>query len=322
VYDKLAGHILGHIHQEYPIWTAQVLESAADLSLPRQRHPVFFGSFDWHSSVHSHWALVATLDKLEDAALAERVRATLDKSFTPELLAAEAKWWANPGPPHYERPYGYAWLFILAAELRAKNYSDWSAALQPLEAAIAKLAADWLHALWLPTRGGMHSQTAWGLWQTIEASGNPELAALAREKTQVCFGADREAPVLYELDQTSFFSASLNEAAAMAAALDGDAYREWLRGFLPGLFDPAAPQLPPVPQPRDASDPMEGHTVGLPLTRALAYRRIASGCPEIATRAMELAEREAADGLSRLHLDDYSTGHWTGSFAIAWLLGA
>ena len=30
----------------------------ADRSLPRERTPVFYGSYDWHSNVHSTWALV------------------------------------------------------------------------------------------------------------------------------------------------------------------------------------------------------------------------------------------------------------------------
>ncbi|MDR1431484.1 MAG: DUF2891 domain-containing protein, partial [Propionibacteriaceae bacterium] len=324
---QLAEHILTHLHNEYPVWNAQVLGGAAELSLPRARHPVFFGSFDWHSSVHSHWSLVATLDQLEAPGLAGRVRAALDESFKPEQVAGEVAYWRNFAPMNYERPYGAAWLLRLDAELAAKSeppYDAWRRALEPLVGVFKVRIATWLRWLQVPNRTGIHSQTAWGLWQTIVwADGAREsvIADLAREKALACYADDRDAPVRYEKDQDSFFSPILNEAALMSLALGPQAYLAWLRGFLPSLFDANAPHLPEVHDSADSADPMEGHTVGLPLTRALAYRQIAAGCPEAAQQAARLASGEAARGLKRLRLEDYATGHWTASFAIAWLLG-
>src|SRR5262249_3595258 len=46
------------IQKEYPNHPADVLNGPADVKSPRAVHPAFFGSFDWHSSVHGHWMLV------------------------------------------------------------------------------------------------------------------------------------------------------------------------------------------------------------------------------------------------------------------------
>lgn len=54
---------LGHVGREYPNKLGQVLSDDADLAPPRQLHPIFHGSFDWHSCVHGHW-LLATLLRL------------------------------------------------------------------------------------------------------------------------------------------------------------------------------------------------------------------------------------------------------------------
>src|ERR1700693_2203563 len=49
------------LQKEYPNKPGEVLNSAADVQGPRAMHPAFYGSFDWHSSVHGHWLLVRVL---------------------------------------------------------------------------------------------------------------------------------------------------------------------------------------------------------------------------------------------------------------------
>ena len=48
-------------HQEYPNKIAHVMSGDEDLGPPRELTPVFFGCFDWHSSVHGHWLLTRLL---------------------------------------------------------------------------------------------------------------------------------------------------------------------------------------------------------------------------------------------------------------------
>ena len=66
---------------EYPHKLDHVLEADADALPPRVLHPIFFGSFDWHSCVHGWWTLL-TLRRLfpdiaEAPAIAELADATL-----------------------------------------------------------------------------------------------------------------------------------------------------------------------------------------------------------------------------------------------------
>ena len=61
--SRMARIALGHVTQEYPHKLDQVLNSDQDLASPRELHPIFFGSFDWHSCVHGWWTML-TLRRL------------------------------------------------------------------------------------------------------------------------------------------------------------------------------------------------------------------------------------------------------------------
>ena len=50
--DRFARIALGHVTREYPHKLDHVLDGAEDALPPRALHPIFFGSFDWHSCVH------------------------------------------------------------------------------------------------------------------------------------------------------------------------------------------------------------------------------------------------------------------------------
>ena len=63
---EMARLAIENIGREYPNAPGHLLRSADDLRGPRELHPAFFGSWDWHSSVHQHWLLVRLL-RLERA---------------------------------------------------------------------------------------------------------------------------------------------------------------------------------------------------------------------------------------------------------------
>ncbi|HEY2026535.1 MAG TPA: DUF2891 family protein, partial [Gemmatimonadaceae bacterium] len=108
---------LGHVEREYPNKLDHVLNSADDVSGPRDLHPIFFGSFDWHSCVHGYW-LLATLLRLQPSVPeAPAIRALFDDAFTAEKVAAEVVYLARPSSRGFERPYGWGWLLKLQAEL-------------------------------------------------------------------------------------------------------------------------------------------------------------------------------------------------------------
>ena len=98
-------------------------------------HPAFFGSFDWHSSVHGHWMLVRLLRLFPDLPEKREIRAVLAEHLTAKNLKIEADYFNQPNRKSFERTYGWAWALKLAEELHTWDDADakmWSKNLQPL----------------------------------------------------------------------------------------------------------------------------------------------------------------------------------------------
>src|ERR1044072_8789868 len=96
---------LGHVTREYPHKLDQVLEGPEDLLGPRELHPIFFGSFDWHSCVHGYWLLLRTLRLFPEMGHAERRRALLDETLTEAKVAGELDNLDRAYTGGFERPY-------------------------------------------------------------------------------------------------------------------------------------------------------------------------------------------------------------------------
>src|SRR5882724_9784394 len=133
--SRFATIALGHVGLEYPSKLDHVLTGPADLKGTRALHPVFYGSFDWHSCVHSYW-LLATLYRLyPDLAEADAISGLLSRSLTKEKIAAERAYLKRSAASGFERPYGWAWLLMLQAELTRHEHAQgrvWAATLRPL----------------------------------------------------------------------------------------------------------------------------------------------------------------------------------------------
>jgi hypothetical protein len=67
-----------------------------DLYRPRAVHPIFFGSFDWHSCVHGYWLLARIRRLFPDLAEVAAIDALFDAAFTPEKVAAECAYLDRP----------------------------------------------------------------------------------------------------------------------------------------------------------------------------------------------------------------------------------
>ena len=59
--EKFAGLALNHVSREFPYKMDHVLTGPQDAIVPRAAHPIFFGSFDWHSCVHGYWLMARLL---------------------------------------------------------------------------------------------------------------------------------------------------------------------------------------------------------------------------------------------------------------------
>ena len=79
--SRFAKIALGHVTREYPNAVAHVP--------PKSVHPIFYGSYDWHSCVHSYW-LLATLYRLfPEREAAARIRTLFMDAFTKRKIAGE-----------------------------------------------------------------------------------------------------------------------------------------------------------------------------------------------------------------------------------------
>src|SRR5512142_1173498 len=106
--SRFARIALGHVTREYPNKLDHVLEGPEDALGPRALHPIFFGSFDWHSCVHGYWLLLRTLRLFPDMANAPRIRALLDEMLVPAKVAGQLAYLERAYTGGFERPYGWA----------------------------------------------------------------------------------------------------------------------------------------------------------------------------------------------------------------------
>ena len=98
--QRLVAMPLKNIFVEYPNKTSHIQLDSTELCLsPRDLHPAFYGSFDWHSSVHSHWMLVEVLATQPQLSLRREIIAALDANLTAEKMRGEAAYFAPTAGP-------------------------------------------------------------------------------------------------------------------------------------------------------------------------------------------------------------------------------
>ena len=317
--SQMAGIALGHVTREYPNKLDHVLLGDEDARPPKALHPIFFGSFDWHSCVHGWWTLLTLRRLFPQIAEAEAIASLADDSFTAEKVTAELAYLDRPLSRGFERPYGWTWLLYLHLET-TRHRAQWASQLEPLARAFAERLRDYLAILTYPIRVGTHFNTSFALILSLEWAErfDAELAEMIRNRSLHWFGADRDCQA-WEPGGDEFLSSALTEALCMSRAHPGE-FAAWFEHFLPGvsqrqpaaLFDPAIVS--------DRSDGKIAHLDGLNLSRAWCWRSIA--------RELRMAERDVAEAAAEGHLaaamphlsGDYMGEHWLASFALLALL--
>ncbi|QKR98999.1 DUF2891 domain-containing protein [Sphingomonas sp. CL5.1] len=317
---QFARIALGHVAREYPHKADHVMTGDGDIYTPRAVHSIFFGSFDWHSCVHGYWLLARVRRLFPDLPEAARTDALFADAFTPAKVEAERAYLDRPAARGFERPYGWAWLLMLAAELRLGG-SPHEATLRPLAEAFVRRFHDFLPLLTYPVRAGTHANTAFALVlaaRYAEVTGDASLRALLADRARDWFGADRDAQG-WEPGGDDFLSPTLMEASAMAALMPPGDFRAWLAGFLPRLAarEPATLFSPAIVS--DRSDGKIAHLDGLNLSRAWAFRAIADASDQPAN-LRDAADRHLAAALDEV-AGDYMGEHWLASFALLALTG-
>jgi hypothetical protein len=319
--ERFARIALGHVGREYPNKPDHVLAGPQDARTPRELHPIFYGSYDWHSCVHSYWLLARVLRRFPDMPAGADIEALFDAQFTAEKVAAECAYLTAPEARGFKRPYGWAWLLKLAAELTLMPGRDWSATLAPLAEAFAQRFRDFLPLATYPVRVGTHFNTAFGLRMAADyadATHDAALATLLRETALRWYAQDVDCPAWGEPSGDDFQSSALIEAECMRRLLPPEAFLPWFTRFLPRIEERQPPTLFAPATVSDRSDGKIAHLDGLNLSRAWCWRSLAHTLPADDPRraiAAEAAQRHLAAGLPHI-AGDYMGEHWLATFAL------
>jgi hypothetical protein len=321
--SRFAKTALAHIAREYPNKLDHVLNGPDDLLPPRRLHPVFYGSFDWHSCVHGYWLLATLLRRFDKLPERDEIRSLLYRQIVPGKVTVELEYLSEPHHGGFERPYGWAWLLMLAAEL-SRHHDDhgrgWAETMHPLANAFVERFTSFLPRATYPIRVGTHFNTAFALALALEYTGtvgDAALGVLLREKAVAWYGGDADCQA-WEPGGDDFLSSALIEAECMRRVLSVDEFPRWRDQFLPRvagreprtLFEPATVS--------DRSDGKIAHLDGLNLSRAWCWRALASTWTADDPRralANETAEIHLAASLSHI-TGDYMGEHWLATFAL------
>jgi hypothetical protein len=317
---RFAAIALGHVAQEYPHKLDHVLLGDQDAVPPRMLHPIFFGSFDWHSCVHGWWTLLTIRRLFPDLPEAERITILADDSFTGDKAAAELAYLHRPQSGGFERPYGWAWFLALHGEAERHEDRSWGDRLAPLARAFAARFHAYLDKLTYPITVGTHFNTAFALTLAHDwaHSHDPELAAAISAWAEHRFAGERDYRG-WEPGGDEFLSPALSVALLMSRVRSRAEFASWFEAFLldngalAARFEPAFVS--------DRSDGKLAHLDGLNLSRAWALRSISSHLAPHRSEALlnNLADANVAAAL--LHLSgNYAGEHWLASFALLALL--
>lgn len=320
--EKFAGLALAHVSREYPNIMHHVMGSAADVIGPRAAHPIFFGSYDWHSCVHGYWLLARLLRRYPDLSAAGQIATLFNERVTETNVSGEMAYLARPEARSFERPYGWGWLLALQSELEqhgngaGRRAAD---ALHPLAEVFAERFRTFLPLCDYPVRTGVHSSTAFALRLAADYAepADPDLFALMRDKVIAWYGEDHGAQA-WEPSQDDFLSPTLMEAECMRRYLAPAAFRAWFADFAPEAAQGRPASLFSPAQVSDRSDGKIAHLDGLNFSRAWCWRSIATALGDahpVAAPANAAANAHISASLPHV-AGDYMGEHWLATFAL------
>ena len=319
--SNFARVALGHVIREYPHKLDHVLLADSDALPPSVLHPMFYGSFDWHSCVHGWWALLTLRRLFPGISEAQKIAELADQTFTADKVAAELAYLDRPLSAGFERPYGWGWLLCLHLEASRHVDRDWANRLEPLARAFAVRFQTYLAKLTYPIRVGTHFNTPFALILALEwaEAFDDMLADAICEWAIDRFAQDRDCQA-WEPGGDEFLSPALIEALCMARVLPTAEFASWLADFLPRLAERQPATLFTPAFVSDRSDGKIAHLDGLNLSRAWCWRSIASLLP---AREEAIAAAASTEHLATAlpHVaGDYMGEHWLASFALLAML--
>jgi hypothetical protein len=321
--------VLDAVTREYPHKLSQELNVDSDAVPPRVINPSFYGSYDWHSAVHSHWTLLRSLSNGLPAVQSEKVINLLDEHLSADLVVKEVAFFAGPGGRVSERPYGWAWLVALYAECDriSKSPTDiqlqdrasgWRQALDPLYALLRKRLIEYFSGvLAFPIRTGLHANTAFALELLLQSGRtlrDEELTEVVTRFANSWFQEDTNINWRAGPSGEDFLDPNLTEAALMADVLDQERFAAWMDMTSAGV---GIPSWQPAEFLRNASEHGAVHLEGLLMSRAWCLESVANalGTDSRVGEAALVGRNAHLDQVAGVDVTDgFARSHWLPTF--------
>jgi len=266
-------------------------------------HPVFHGSWDWHSSVHGHWACMAAAHHLGDRGLSEWAAARIDSAG----MQAELTYLRDN--PDFEMPYGRAWLLQL---LLVYEQVTGHRSMRKRGDEIADGLITWMDKTKASADTSEYQNDSWTLLQLHQWATEAECPALERRVVGVVRRSAITTPVDLALDHTTpeFFSRWSIQAALLGRVLGEDFLADWLHEQ---RLDPA--EIMPV----EAT--LSVHHLGMNASRSWGAWSAYAATKDPRWARTYLRHLNAALGLHQTwRLDRHAYAHWVPQFVVYGLL--
>lgn len=308
-------------------------DTRARLPADYDKTRAFYGCYDWHSAANSLWMMVALSKDYPDLPLNKLMREKLLEHLDQKNIAGELDFFKQAKA--FERPYGYAWLLKLYAEVKTWNDPDAAKVaqnIQPLADFFSAKLVDYFDHLTVASRAGVHPNTALSMTLVLDylsAVPDAKLHDSVFRNANRLFLADHSCPTAFEPGGTEFLSPCLAEAHLMSRVIAPAAFPAWLDSFLPPLESPEfqtlakAVDVSSITSKEDFAG--KSHLIGLAFQRAMAMLKIADALPANDPRVpvlRQLADINASHGLGALSDAGYLGSHWLGTYAVLYLRAA
>lgn len=295
--------------------------------------PSFYGCFDWHSSVHNHWALVKLIKSYPGLPEENAIRLRLNESFTKENINKELEYLKNHEMGLFEFPYGQSWELKLVEELIKWNDpqgNNWIKNLSPLTEYIIYNHKRFWPMLSSVEPSGSHDSPAMGLSFALDyaiTTNNKELENLISKTAIGYYGNMTNANLKKEPYGFDFMSANLLIADLMRKVYSKEEFTIWMKKFSPGLFKTKEIDVTLAINKEVDHFGMYSHWDGFHLNRIWCLNGIMKSIsentlrPEI-KRAWIAKMNEMWDySQKNIGIGNYANDHWLSSFSVFAMIG-
>ena len=327
IYGSYARTALENAGREYPNFMMHFVHDAAEARAcePSALHPIFFGSYDWHSCVHMHWSKARLLNVGAEEAHSKEIASWFDRQFDAVKAEKEVAYFARDGSAHWQRPYDWGWLLKLYSELAVcvhPHSEQWRGGLRPLADYLADAMLHHLQTANAPVRHGVHSNTSFAMIHALRYAttvGDVEFMEAIKAKARQWFGDDRDYRLAYDFSGEDFLSPALTEALLMSLVLPFKEFLPWFDAFLPELKTGDLRWLEPAVVTNE-QDAKQVHNHGLNLSRAWCMRGIMQmlvpGDDPRWQRFGTLSRDHVMAAQAAITGGEYVSTHWLISFAL------